>query len=115
VQPERLEKRYHRTWHAVTGASHGRLRFREIVDRQGRLVGSTLPRGRGFLGAPVFLYRELLEHAGRWLQRIAARKADDAFFIECRIRYLVNYLATRQRSRREQIPPPPHLEMRSMV
>jgi glycosyltransferase involved in cell wall biosynthesis len=115
VQPERLEKRYHRKWHSVTGASHGRLRFREIVDRQGRLAVFTPPRGREFLGAPAFLYRELLEHAARWFQKIVAQKTDDAFLTECRIRYLVNYLATRRRSRREPIPPPPRLEMRSTV
>jgi glycosyltransferase involved in cell wall biosynthesis len=115
VQPERLEKRYHRDWHAVTGASHGRLRFREIVDRQGKLLMSAAPPGREMLGAPAFLYRELLEHGARWLQKIAALKTDDAFLIECRIRYLVNYLATRRRSRREHIPPAPRLETRSTV
>ncbi len=114
VQPERLEKRYHRKWHAVTGASHGRLRFRERVDRQGRLTAST-PGGREWLGAPAFLYRELVEHAARWFHKTATLKTDDAFFIECRIRYLVNYLAARRRSCREPIPPPPRLDMRSTL
>jgi glycosyltransferase involved in cell wall biosynthesis len=115
VQPERLEKRYHRKWHAVTGASHARMRFKEVIDRDGRLRPSRPPRGREILGAPAFLYRELLEHAGRWLSKIAMLRTDDAFFHECRIRYLVSYLATRRRSRRETIPPPPRLRVSTTV
>jgi len=100
VQPERLEKPYHRRWHAVTGASHARLRYREAIDRDGRLrVPADIP-GRSFLGSPAFLYRELLNHAGKWLRYAARLQWDDAFIHECRIRYLLSYIATRWRSSR---------------
>jgi glucosyl-dolichyl phosphate glucuronosyltransferase len=115
VQPERLAKQYHRKWHAVTGASHARLRFKEVIDADGRLRTGGQIKGRTLLGAPAFLYRELLEHAWRWLLKVGAWRTDDAFFHECRIRYLVSYLATRRRSRHETIPPPPRLEMRTIV
>jgi glucosyl-dolichyl phosphate glucuronosyltransferase len=113
VQPERLERPYHRAWHVVTGASHARLRFKEVIDRDGRLRPSGRLDGRAFLGAPAFLYRELLDHVARWLMKIVTLRVDDAFFHECRIRYLVSYLATRRRSRRETVPPPPRLGMRT--
>ncbi|HWF87170.1 MAG TPA: glycosyltransferase family 2 protein [Vicinamibacterales bacterium] len=98
VQPERLEKSYHRRWHAVTGGSHARLRYREAIDRDGRLrVPADIP-GRSFLGSPAFLYRELLYHTRQWLLRVVRGRRDDAFIHECRIRYLVSYLTTRWRT-----------------
>jgi len=95
VQPERLEKSYHRRWHAVTGESHARLRYREAIDRDGRLRPTADIPGRSFLGSPAFLYRELLEHFWCWLWRAARGRWDDAFIHECRMRYLFNYLRTR--------------------
>jgi glycosyltransferase involved in cell wall biosynthesis len=100
VQPERLEKRYHRKWHAVTGASHARLRYREAIDRDGRLrVPADIP-GRSFLGSPAFLYRELLHHMCQWLSIAVRTRWDDAFIHECRIRYLISYVSTRWRTTR---------------
>ena len=95
VQPERLEKSYHRRWHAATGESHARLRYREAIDRDGKLRATADLSGRSFLGSPAFLYRELLEHICRWLWRVGQRRWDDAFIHECRTRYLLNYVRTR--------------------
>ena len=95
VQPERFEKSYHRRWHAVTGESHARLRYREAIDRDGRLRPTADIPGRSFLGSPAFLYRELLEHAWCWCTRAARGRWDDAFIHECRMRYLFSYLRTR--------------------
>jgi glucosyl-dolichyl phosphate glucuronosyltransferase len=95
VQPERLEKRYHRRWYPVTGRSHARLRFREIIGRDGALRELDERRGRYVFGAPGYLYRELVHHIVRWLRLIVARRFDDAFFDECRIRYLFAYVTTR--------------------
>jgi glucosyl-dolichyl phosphate glucuronosyltransferase len=95
VQPERLEKAYHRRWHAVTGESHARLRYREAIDRDGRLRPSADIPGRSFLGSPAYLYRELLEHLWSWSSRAARGRWDEAFIHECRMRYLCSYLRTR--------------------
>lgn len=98
VQPDRLEKDYHRRWHTVTGESHARLRYREAIDRDGKLrVPADIP-GRSFLGSPAFLYRELLDHASRWLWRVVRGRWDEAFIHECRLRYLFSYLRTRWHS-----------------
>jgi glucosyl-dolichyl phosphate glucuronosyltransferase len=101
VQPERLGKAYHRRWHAVTGRSHARLRYREAIDRDGRLrVPADIP-GRSFLGSPAFLYRELLGHAEQWLSKALRARWDDAFIDECRIRYLLSYVITRWKTVRD--------------
>jgi hypothetical protein len=103
IQPERLEKRYHRRWHWVTGRSHGRLRYREIIDRDGRLRELDETHGYYILGAPGYLYRELAGHGVRWACRIAVARTDDAFFEECRVRYLVTYLSTRWAAYAERV------------
>ena len=46
VQPERLEKRYHRAWHHVTGASHARLHYRDSITPDGALDESMTASGR---------------------------------------------------------------------
>ena len=35
VQPERMEKSYHRAWHHVTGQSHARMRYRDSITPDG--------------------------------------------------------------------------------
>ena len=99
VQRERLEKRYHRRWYCVTGASHARLRFPDVIDRAGRLDDAGATRGRRWMGVPYFLYRELLQTAVRWITRLAVGAWSDAFLAECRLRYLASNVATRWRER----------------
>jgi glycosyltransferase involved in cell wall biosynthesis len=95
VQHERLARRHHRQWYRVTGRSHARLRYLEIVDRDGRLHALDESRGRYLFGAPLYLYRELVTHGAQWIKYEALWSTDDAFFEECRVRYLLAYLATR--------------------
>lgn len=95
IQPERLTKRYHRRWHYVTGCNHARMRYRELIDRDGRLRTELLGTGRRLLGAPGFLYRELAGHLIDWSAHVVRGDMDRAFFPECRIRYLTAYLTTR--------------------
>jgi glycosyltransferase involved in cell wall biosynthesis len=95
VQPERLEKRYHRRWYHVTGASHARLWYRDVIDADGR-IDDTLPsRARAFLGVPGFLYRELAAHARGWIAKMLSGRFQDAFADECRLRYLIGYVRSR--------------------
>jgi glycosyltransferase involved in cell wall biosynthesis len=98
VQRERLTRRHHRDWHAVTGQSHARLQYRDLVDRDGRLVDAP-PPGRRLWGVPGFLYREFGEQAAIWCGLVARLKFDGAFYHECRIRYLAAYFRHRWRER----------------
>jgi cellulose synthase/poly-beta-1,6-N-acetylglucosamine synthase-like glycosyltransferase len=95
VQAERLTKRYHRGWYGVTGSSHARMRYREIIDRTGRMQELESMRGWYVFGAPGYLYRELVPHVVRWCRLILRGALDDAFYDECQIRYLWAYLKTR--------------------
>ena len=97
VQRERLTKRYHRTWHHVTGTSHARLRYRDTIDRDGRLDDGVSVRARVWCGVPGFLYRELATHAASWIRRLLTRRPDAAFLDECRLRYLTSYIIARWR------------------
>ena len=97
IQPERLKKPYHRAWYHVTGASHARLRFRDSIDRHGRLTDAVGREARTLVGVPGFLYREFASHAARWIKKTTAADFDGAFFDECRLRYLASYIATRWR------------------
>jgi glucosyl-dolichyl phosphate glucuronosyltransferase len=95
IQRERLTKRYHRAWHHVTGASHARLRYRDTIDRDGRLDDDVAARARLWRGVPGFLYRELATHAARWIKHMVTSRRDAAFLDECRLRYLTSYVKTR--------------------
>jgi glycosyltransferase involved in cell wall biosynthesis len=98
VQPARLTRRYHREWYVVTGRSHARLRYRDLIDRNGRLVDAA-PPGRRVWGVPGFLYREFGEQAASWCRLMAHLNFDGAFYHECRMRYLAAYFRHRWRER----------------
>ena len=95
VQPERLTKRYHRQWHVVTGANHARLRYREIIAQDGRLVAPITRHT--LLGTPGFVYKEVPQEALRCLWHWIGGREAPAFAAECRVRYLVSYILTRAR------------------
>jgi glycosyltransferase involved in cell wall biosynthesis len=99
VQPERLEKRYHRAWHHVTGTSHARMRYRDTITRTGVLDDAMTASARLIGGVPAFLFREWAKHAVRWMAQVWSGRYDLAFFDECRLRYLSSYIAARWRAR----------------
>jgi glycosyltransferase involved in cell wall biosynthesis len=95
VQPERLTKAYHRRWHAVTGANHARLRFKQIIAPDGHL---TEPVTRHCLfGTPAYVYKELCRELVNWVRAYAAGRKPETFTAECRARYLASYIWTRAR------------------
>jgi cellulose synthase/poly-beta-1,6-N-acetylglucosamine synthase-like glycosyltransferase len=95
VQPERLTKGYHRRWHAVTGANHARLRFKQIIAPDGHL---TEPVTRHCLfGTPAFVYKELGGEVVNWVRASVAGRQPETFTAECRARYLASYIWTRAR------------------
>ena len=93
VQPERLTKAYHRRWHAVTGANHARMRFKQIIAADGHL---TEPVTRHCLfGTPAYVYKELGDEIVKCVRAYVGGRAPETFTAECRVRYLVSYLWTR--------------------
>lgn len=97
VPRDRLTKAYFRYWYTTYGVYHSRMRLLDVLDREGRLAE---PRGRHIMGAPAFLYRELVQSAGQWLSSVVRRNPGDAFYWENRCRYLFSYLRERHRLRR---------------
>ncbi len=97
VPAERLTKRYHRRWQATTGKYHALLRFRDTVDRDGRLHDEE-SKARRFLGAPLFLHRECLAHVAGWFAAAVLREADRRFYHESRLWYFASFFRTRFRT-----------------
>jgi glycosyltransferase involved in cell wall biosynthesis len=90
VAAERLTKRYYRRWYEATGRNHARMKFREIIDRDGRLVAPMTCRR--VLGRPAFVWRECAAECLGWCVAMVRGTASGAFFHECRVRYFVSYL-----------------------
>ena len=102
VPCERMTKAYHRRFHLRNGGTHARMRYRERLDRDGRLLPQDM-RSVTLLGAPGYLYRSLFHHAAGWLGRVASLDWNGAFFHETRVLYFASYIWTRYR---EQGPSP---------
>ena len=96
VPLERMTKAYHRTFYLRVGQMHARMRYRDRIDREGRLVPEGI-RSVTFLGAPGYLYRSLLHHAAGWLGRVAILDWNGAFFHETRVLYFASYISARYR------------------
>jgi glycosyltransferase involved in cell wall biosynthesis len=87
VQADRLQRRYHRRWHAGHGHFHALLRS-EQIERTGR--GS-------LLGVPAHLYRQAAADAIAWVRARAARNSSRAFHHELRLRFFAGFFRTRAR------------------
>jgi GT2 family glycosyltransferase len=118
VPAERLTRKYFRHWYTTYGVYHSRMRLLDVIDRDGRL---NEPSGRRIMGAPAFLYRELLQSGLHWLAAAARLDRGGAFYWENRWRYLASYLRERRRTSRpnaapgaaSEIPPLPTSRHRS--
>jgi len=97
VQPERLERRYHRAWHTRHGGIGARLRLQEIVGPAGALLDAPVA-GPTICGTPTFVYRELLEEAGCFLAALPRRQPSRTFHHANRVRYLAGYVRERAAS-----------------
>jgi len=97
VPAERLTKQYHRRWQATTGAYHALMRFRDTVDKDGRLVDESA-HTRRLLGSPLFLYRECLKHGRGWVASLVSGKHDRRFFHETRLWYCASFFWTRAKT-----------------
>jgi glycosyltransferase involved in cell wall biosynthesis len=86
IEPERLEKQYHRKWHAGHGRFYAALRSDEV---EGTKIGR-------IFGVPAHFYRSAFQHALRWtLANI--RNPDLAFAHEMQLRYFGGFLRQRWR------------------
>jgi hypothetical protein len=77
----------------VTGANHARLRFKQIIDADGRLTDPVTRRC--LFGTPAYVYKELGEELLKWVRAYMAGRVPETFTAECRVRYLASYIWTR--------------------
>ncbi len=91
VQSERLTKAYHRRWYSTMGACNARMQFEELSHPIMGLRDLSPVVARVF-GAPRFAFRQIAIEARRWLQATLARRQDEAFSHEARIRSLCAYI-----------------------
>lgn len=94
VQPERLKKKYQRTWNATTGKFNSLMRLNEIMGPDGRIVGEQ-PNLVTLFGVPGFVYRRLLVDGVNWLRasvlgdQAAAQRSNNGLW------YLMGYIKKR--------------------
>lgn len=89
IQPNRLDRSYHRRWHAGHGHFHALLRSEHMERTR---------RGTVF-GVPAHLFRQAIGDAAGWVKAAAARDAARAFHHEVRLRFFVGFFRTRSRER----------------
>jgi glucosyl-dolichyl phosphate glucuronosyltransferase len=96
VPRERMTKAYHRQFHLRVGGTHARMRYRDQLDREGRLAPETM-KPVMLCGAPGYLYGSLLHHVKRWLWRVVRLDWNQAFYHETRALYFGSYIWHRYR------------------
>jgi glycosyltransferase involved in cell wall biosynthesis len=87
VQPERLQKTYHREWHTGHGRFHAMLRS-DLLERS--------KLGKIF-GVPAHLYRRALTDSVRWTISQSLGQRDRAFGYEVRMRFFAGFAGSRWR------------------
>jgi glycosyltransferase involved in cell wall biosynthesis len=87
IEPERLDKDYHRRWHAGHGRFYAALRSEELERSNfGRI-----------LGVPAHLYRRACKDGFGWTLSTILNRPDQAFSHELRLRYFAGFLRRRWR------------------
>jgi glucosyl-dolichyl phosphate glucuronosyltransferase len=99
VPADRMTKSYHRQFHLRNGRTQARMRFRDRLARDGRLVQAGLPSPR-LLGTPAYLYRNLLGHVAGWFWHTLTFDRTTAFFHETRALYYASYAWSRYRQQK---------------
>jgi glycosyltransferase involved in cell wall biosynthesis len=87
VQPNRLERAYHRRWHTGHGHFHALLRSEHIEQTA---------RGTLF-GVPAHLYRQAVDDLVGWARAAVRRQTALAFHHEVRLRFFAGFWRTRWR------------------
>jgi glucosyl-dolichyl phosphate glucuronosyltransferase len=87
VQPDRLERQYHRRWHTGHGHFHALMRP-DYLERSNA--------GRLF-DVPAHMFRTALGDAVGWMAARLRRDEDEAFSRELRLRFFYGFARTRRR------------------
>jgi glucosyl-dolichyl phosphate glucuronosyltransferase len=87
VQPDRLERAYHRRWH--TGHGHFQALMRPAYLEESNT-------GRLF-DVPAHMYRSAVRDAASWAMATLRRQEADAFSREVRLRFFGGFFRTRRR------------------
>jgi glycosyltransferase involved in cell wall biosynthesis len=85
VQPDRLDKTYHRQWHTGHGRFHAILRS-DLLERS---------RLGKICGVPAHLYRRALSDAGQWAISQLLGRREEAFGYEVRMRFFAGFAGSR--------------------
>ena len=87
IEPDRMEKAYHRRWHASHGRFYADLRSEEVEQSKlGKL-----------LGVPAHFYRQALSDLAQWIRARMRRQSAEAFTRELGLRYFVGFAIRRWR------------------
>ena len=90
IQPNRLQRAYHRRWHRGHGHFFALLRARDMEST-----------GTGtLLGVPAHLYRQAFADTVGWVRAAAAGRSARAFQHVVRLRFFNGFLQTRMREHR---------------
>jgi glycosyltransferase involved in cell wall biosynthesis len=87
IEPARMEKRYHRKWHASHGGFYAALHSEEVErSKLGKLFG-----------VPAHFYRQALSDLAGWARARSRRQPAEAFTRELGLRYFVGFATRRWR------------------
>ena len=87
IQPDRLQRTYHRRWHSGHGHFHALLRSEDMEQTR---VGT-------LLGVPAHLYRQAFHDLIGWARAEVTRNRERAFQHELRLRFFSSFFTTRRR------------------
>lgn len=87
IQPNRLERAYHRRWHTGHGYFQALMRLEEIEQTR---IGT-------LFGVPAHLYRQAANDLFGWARARAASDRERAFHHELRLRFFSGFFRTRSR------------------
>ncbi|MGH9514627.1 MAG: glycosyltransferase [Terriglobales bacterium] len=87
IEPDRMEKRYHRRWHASHGRFYAALHSEEVErSKLGKLFG-----------VPAHFYRQALSDLGGWIRARIRRQPAEAFTRELGLRHFSGFVTRRWR------------------
>ena len=96
IDPRRLTKTYHRRWHGQHGFHAAAMKLQEVIDVNGRLLLEPVD-GPRLLGAPGFVYADLLAECRQWLATTIRGHEAQAMHHGHRMRYFLAYILRRHR------------------
>ena len=106
IQPERLTKQYHRSWHANIGRCNARMVLPERTG-PGASLRRTVPEFTRVLGVPLFVVRQLAGEVFRYFVETVRRRHAEAVWHEVMARSLLGHIRESLAMHRRQTGRPP--------